>query len=168
MATVNDTLTPQLLYLTSSKLNSHLLTLSHQSSFLRGHVHLCTCLCNTHVHINTYTYSIIDLPTLLWILIFLKYGFCMNFFLLPLFLYSFLSSLPFTTEFSPPDSSVGKESSCNAGDPGSIPGLGRSAGETLDDQLQYSGLENSMDFIVHRLQRVGYDWVTFTFTEICT
>ena len=55
------------------------------------------------------------------------------------------------------DSSVGKESSCNAGDPGSIPGLGRSAGETLDDQLQYSGLENSMDFIVHRLQRVGYD-----------
>ena len=28
-----------------------------------------------------------------------------------------------------PDSSVGKESACNAGDPGSIPGLGRSAGE---------------------------------------
>ena len=54
MATVNDTLSPQLLYLISSKLNSHLLTLSHQSSFLRGHVHLCTCVCNTHVHINTY------------------------------------------------------------------------------------------------------------------
>ena len=81
----------------------------------------------------------------------------MNFFLLPLFLYSFFSSLSFSTEFSPPDSSVGKESSCNAGDPGSIPVLGRSAGETLDDQLQYSGLENSMDCIVHRLQKVGYD-----------
>ena len=87
-----------------------------------------------------------------------------------------------------PDSSVGKESACNAGDPGSIPGLGRSPGEgtgyplqyswaSLVAQLvknppamwetwvrslcwedpgggkgcplQYSGLENSMDCIVH-------------------
>ena len=46
-----------------------------------------------------------------------------------------------------PDSSVGKESTCNAGDPGSIPGSGRSAGEEYP--LQYSGLENSMDCIVH-------------------
>ena len=37
-----------------------------------------------------------------------------------------------------PDSSVGKESACNAGDPGSIPGLGRSAGEGIDYPLQYS------------------------------
>ena len=36
------------------------------------------------------------------------------------------------------DSSVGKESACNAGDPGSIPGLGRSAGEGLGYPLQYS------------------------------
>ena len=35
-------------------------------------------------------------------------------------------------------SSVGKESSCNAGDPGSIPGLGRSAGERIGYPLQYS------------------------------
>ena len=37
-----------------------------------------------------------------------------------------------------PDSSVGKESACNAGGPGSIPGLGRSAGEGIGYQLQYS------------------------------
>ena len=88
-----------------------------------------------------------------------------------------------------PDSSVGKESTCNAGDPGSIPGLGGSCGEGIGDllqcswtspvaqlvknppamwetwgqslgwedplekensyPLQYSGLENSMECIVH-------------------
>ena len=48
-----------------------------------------------------------------------------------------------------PDSSVGKESTCNAGDLGSIPGLGRSPGEGKGYPLQYSGLENSMDSIVH-------------------
>ena len=37
-----------------------------------------------------------------------------------------------------PDSSVGKESACNAGDPSSIPGLGRSPGEGRGYQLQYS------------------------------
>ena len=35
-------------------------------------------------------------------------------------------------------SSVGKESACNAGDPSSIPGLGRSAGEGIDYPLQYT------------------------------
>ena len=48
-----------------------------------------------------------------------------------------------------PYSSVGKESSCNVGDLGSIPGLGRSPGEGKGYLLQYSGLENSMDYIVH-------------------
>ena len=43
-------------------------------------------------------------------------------------------------------SSVGKESACSAGDPGSIPGLGRSPGEGKGDPLQFSGLENSMDY----------------------
>ena len=47
-----------------------------------------------------------------------------------------------------PDSSVHKESTCNAGDLGSIPGLGRSPGEGKGYPLQYSGLENSMDCIV--------------------
>ena len=50
-----------------------------------------------------------------------------------------------------PDSSVGIESTCNAGDAGSIPELGRSPGERIDYPLQYSGLENSMDCIVHAL-----------------
>ena len=50
-----------------------------------------------------------------------------------------------------PDSSVGKESACNAGDPSSMPGLGRSPEEGIGYPLQYSGLENSMG-----LQRVEH------------
>ena len=48
-----------------------------------------------------------------------------------------------------PDSSVVKESTCNAGDLGSIPRLVRSPGEGKRYPIQYSGLENSMDCIVH-------------------
>ena len=48
-----------------------------------------------------------------------------------------------------PDGSAGKESASNIGDPGSIPGLGRSPGEGIGYSLQYSGLENSMNCIVH-------------------
>ena len=48
-----------------------------------------------------------------------------------------------------PGGSAGKESTCNAGDLGSIPGLGRSPGEGKGNPPQYSGLENSMDCIVH-------------------
>ena len=44
-----------------------------------------------------------------------------------------------------PHSSVGKESACNAGDMGSIPGLGRSPGEGNGYPLQYSCLENIMN-----------------------
>ena len=43
-----------------------------------------------------------------------------------------------------PGDSAGKESPCNAGDLGSIPGLGRSPGEGKGYSLQYSGLENSI------------------------
>jgi len=42
-----------------------------------------------------------------------------------------------------PCGSAGKELACNAGDLGSIPGLGRFPGEGKDYPLQYSGLENS-------------------------
>ena len=42
-------------------------------------------------------------------------------------------------------SSAGKESTCNAGDPSSIPGLGRSVGEGNGYPLEYSCLENPMD-----------------------
>ena len=48
-----------------------------------------------------------------------------------------------------PHCSPGKESTCNAGDLGLIPGLGKSPGEGNGYPFQYSGLENSMDRIVH-------------------
>ena len=50
--------------------------------------------------------------------------------------------------FGFPCGSAGKESAYNAGDLGSIPGLGRSPGEGKGCPLQYSGLKNSMDCIV--------------------
>ena len=49
--------------------------------------------------------------------------------------------------------SAGKESACNVGDLGSIPGSGRSAGEGIGYPLQYSGLENSMDYAVHGITK---------------
>ena len=52
-----------------------------------------------------------------------------------------------------PCGSAGKELACNAGDLGSIPGLGRSPGEGKGYPLQYSGLENSMDCVVHRVTK---------------
>ena len=54
-----------------------------------------------------------------------------------------------------PCGSAGEESACNAGDLCSIPGLGRSPGEGKGYPLQYSGLENSMDYMGS--QRVGHD-----------
>ena len=48
---------------------------------------------------------------------------------------SFYITLHLSSGF--PDSSVGKESACNAGDPGLIPGLGRSPGEGIGYPLQY-------------------------------
>ena len=45
-----------------------------------------------------------------------------------------------------PGGSDGKASVCNAGDPGLIPGLGRSPGEGNGNPLQYSYLENSMGY----------------------
>ena len=64
-----------------------------------------------------------------------------------------------------PCSSVGKESACNAGDPVSIPGSGRSPGEGNGNPLQYSCLENSMDrgvwkATVQGVARVVYDLAT--------
>ena len=66
-----------------------------------------------------------------------------------------------------PDSSVGKESARNVGDLGSIPGLGRSAGEGKGYPLQYSGLENSMDCIVYGVAN-NQTWLSdFHFTMTC-
>ena len=64
-----------------------------------------------------------------------------------------------------PDSSVGKESVCSAGDPSSIPGLVRSPGEGKGYPLQFSGLENSMDQPMGS-QRVGHDRATFTVVSV--
>ena len=52
-----------------------------------------------------------------------------------------------------PCGSVGKESACSVGDLGLIPKLGRSPGERKGYPLQYFGLENSMDCIVHRVSK---------------
>ena len=52
-----------------------------------------------------------------------------------------------------PGGLAGKESACNAGDLGSIPGLGRSPGEGNSYPRQYSGLENSMDCIIHGIAK---------------
>ena len=66
-----------------------------------------------------------------------------------------------------PCSSAGKESACNssAGDLGSIPGLGRSPGEGKGYPLQHSGLENSMDYVIHGVAKESdtTEHLTFTF-----
>ena len=49
--------------------------------------------------------------------------------------------------------SAGEDSACNAGDVGLIPELGRSPGEGKGYPLQYSGMENSMDCIVHEVAK---------------
>ena len=46
--------------------------------------------------------------------------------------------MSFSIKWGSPNSSAGKESACNAGDPGSIPGLGRAPGEVKGYPLQYS------------------------------
>ena len=61
-----------------------------------------------------------------------------------------------------PCGSAGKESTCNVGDLGLIPGLGRSPGEGKGYPLHYSGLEDSIQSTGS--QRVKHCWATFTFT----
>ena len=68
--------------------------------------------------------------------------------------------------FGFPCGSAGKESACNAGDLGPIPGLGRSPGEGKGYPLLYSGLENSMDCIVHGVAK-SRTWLSdFQFTHM--
>ena len=70
-----------------------------------------------------------------------------------------------------PRGSAGKESACNAGDLGSIPGLGKSPGKGEGYQLQYSGLENSMDCSlpsssVHGIfQAIVLEWIAISFSR---
>ena len=62
--------------------------------------------------------------------------------------------------------SAGKESTCNGRDLGLIPGLERSPGEGNGYPLQYSGLENSMDCIVHGVAKNWTRLSNFHFTSI--
>jgi len=64
-----------------------------------------------------------------------------------------MDRLPTPVFLGLPAGSAGKESACNVGDLGLIPGLGRAPGEGNGYPLQYSGLENSMDCIVHRVAK---------------
>ena len=74
----------------------------------------------------------------------------------------------FVTTLSFPCGSDGKESACNVGDSGSIPGLGRSPGEGNGNPLQYSCLENSVDrgawrAAVHRVtESATSEWLTLS------
>ena len=67
-----------------------------------------------------------------------------------------------------PGGSDSKESTCNVGDLGSIPGLGRSPGEGKSYTLQCSGLENSMNCIVHGVAKSRKQLRDFHFTYHCT
>ena len=75
----------------------------------------------------------------------------------------YFTIFPISTYYPPywgfPDSSFGKESTCNAGDPASIPGLGRSAGEGIGYPFQYSWLKVSqqLKYLISRcLSLLGF------------
>ena len=85
------------------------------------------------------------------------------------FRYKYLDFTGFFMHFSFdgkfPESSVSKESACNAGDLGSVPGSGRFPGEGNGNPLRYSCLENPMDRVawqatVHGVERVGHNLAT--------
>ena len=80
--------------------------------------------------------------------------------------------LPIPVFLGFPGGLAGKESPCNAGDLGLIPGSGRSPGGGKCYPLQYSGLENSMDCIVHgvtksRIQLSNFHFHPFTYYMLC-
>ena len=73
----------------------------------------------------------------------------------------------FTLMLGFPGGSAGKESACNVGDLGSIPGVGRSPGEGKGYPLQYSGLENSMNCIVSGIAKSWTRLSNFHFSLLC-
>ena len=79
---------------------------------------------------------------------------------------SFLYSSDLSEGF--PYGSAGKESTCNAGDLGLIPGLGRSPGEGKGYPLQHSCQENSMDCIVHGVTKSWTRLSDFHFSPCST
>ena len=101
-------------------MNTHIYTNTHTQTHEHTHTNACTHT-QTHAHTHRYRY--------VWL--------CRD------------QQIDIDRYRSFPDSSVDIESTCNAGDPGFIPGLGRSTGKGIGYPLLYSGLENSMDCIVH-------------------
>ena len=82
--------------------------------------------------------------------------------------------IPTLNSYGFPGGSEDKASACKAGDPGSIPGLGRSPGEGNGNPLQYSSLENPMDrgawrATVHRVSksRTRLSYFTHMNSYIC-
>ena len=67
-----------------------------------------------------------------------------------------------------PCGSAGKESACNVGDLGSIPGWERFPGEGNGYLLQYSGLENSMDYVVYGVATCVLSSVQFSHSVMST
>ena len=65
-----------------------------------------------------------------------------------------------------PGASAGKECACNVGDLGSIPGLGRMGDGNSYPPLQYSGLESSMDCMVHGVEKSRTRLIDFHFSYI--
>ena len=74
-------------------------------------------------------------------------------------IFSISRELSIQLHFVFPHSSIGKESACNVGDLGLIPGLERSSGEGKGYPNQYSGLENCMDCIVHGIAK-SWTWLS--------
>ena len=65
-----------------------------------------------------------------------------------------------------PCGSAGKESICNVGDLGLIPGVGGSPGEGKGYQLQYSDLENPMDCVIYGVTKSQTQLSNFHFTSL--
>ena len=102
---------------------------------------------HTHTHTHTGTYAHRNVP-----------GTCRNQGLAQVIRYLFWPQEGF------PCGSASKESACNVGDLGSIPGLGRSPGGGNSYPLQYSGLENFMDCIIHGVTKSWTGLSDFHFT----
>ena len=78
-----------------------------------------------------------------------------------------MGRLPIPVFLGFPCGSAGKESACNVGDLGLIPGLGRSPGEGKGYPLQYSALENFVDCIVDRAAESWTQLSDFHFSLSC-
>ena len=121
------------------------------------HIHICVFICSciyVHMYMCACVHMFIYMHTFICIYVFMfmcKYV-CMYICICVCMYMGF------------PGGSAGKESACNPGDLGLIPGLGASPGEGKGYAFQYSGLENSMDCIVHGVSKSQTQLSNFHFT----